>query len=60
MTSIPRVIGTDLATECVREQDDHRAEQRIGTLSWTNELRLHECYWRDLLQPFDDLSKPSL
>ena len=54
--SIERVGGTDLKTECVRKQDervfnfnDHRAEERICALSWADELRLYQCYWRESL-----------
>ena len=54
MHPLRRASGTDLETECAREQDervfnDYRTEERICALSWADELRLYQCYWRDSL-----------
>ena len=52
-TSIPESQRDGRGTECLRERDeveisDHRAEG-ICTLSWADELRLYQCYWRNSL-----------
>ena len=45
-----RVSRTDLETERMREQDDDRAEEKVCTLSWADELRFYQCYWSGSLQ----------